>query len=1117
MLGKVPPALRTVPVLAVLVCHDGEQWLRLALSALRRSSPRPRHVIAVDTGSLDRTAKLLAEAASGENAVLDGVITLSRGTGFGAAVATAVDNAVRRWGDPGGWVWLLHDDSAPEPDCLAALLAAAEVSPAVGVLGPLCLDWSDPRMVVEAGLSTDASGHRQTGISGLESSQAEVFEQSTEALAVGSAGALVRRELWDELGGYDQHLPMLRDDLDFGWRANKSGRLVLCVPTARLRHARAASTGQRRLDALAAPPGPFLRGVDRAHGLRTFLVNCSLISFLLGLPRLAVLCLARALGFLVLRRFSDARAELGALRYLCGGRAGLLAARTARRATTVPGQRSVRGLFTSRLTRIRNAVRGVLLYLVRRRVQADAALGRLPETDTGHNSWLAPEAEGPRLPVGPTALPAGAMGRRRGAVRRTAGLRQPGAVVVQLPVQAPDGQRPSPRPRPSPVPRGEAPPNPFADLMLIQVDRAKVVRQLLFSPAVLTVAVLAVLGLVVNSGRLGTDLIGGRLLPVQDLATTWSTYLASWHQVAGGTAAPAPAALAVLGLLGAVLGGPPAAVALLLFGDLPLAGISAYFATRSLRVSRPIRALVAAGYALLPAASTAVSQGRLDVVLVHLLLPPVLAGAAAVLRGGQRANWVATAAATSLGLASLGAFSPLTHLMVLLGTLIAFVLVPGHRRITALFAIVLLPLALLLPWPAVVLQHPEVLLRGVGALVPDQSVPLTRLVALDPGGPGVLPLVGVLLVVAALGAAVLRAGRAVLPGLGVALAGAVGVGVLWSQQAWTGAPMLVLSAGLLLTVLGACLPTRVRLQVPNLRVIATVTGVVVLGVLAISVLVTGRDGPLRSGGDVTFVPAIANELASTGRPVLVLASGGQPTRQIGGGLAHFGDDDLVPVPTAAARLDRMALDLAGWVPDAAKAAVAQAAASGVSYLVLPDAATAGRLRAAVGDLVSAAPPMSDGRPVVRVQLATGLATLLSPAQAQRAVTGGTPPTELGAPGLAPVEAGPPDVAVRVSDGPDGRLLVLAAEDEPGWQASVNGVSAPTTRAWGHLVAVPVPSKAADVRIDLPSSLRGLLLLVQAAFLLFTVLLALPSGVSRPPARESRPAAAESRPQEAESR
>src|ERR1044071_2422287 len=95
-----PPVLRTAPVLAVLVCHDGEEWLPDALSALRRSTPRPRHVLAGDTGSLDETPRLLSEAARGEDRVLDGVLTRGRSTGFAAAVQDAVSAAIERWGDP---------------------------------------------------------------------------------------------------------------------------------------------------------------------------------------------------------------------------------------------------------------------------------------------------------------------------------------------------------------------------------------------------------------------------------------------------------------------------------------------------------------------------------------------------------------------------------------------------------------------------------------------------------------------------------------------------------------------------------------------------------------------------------------------------------------------------------------------------------------------------------------------------------------------------------------------------------------------------------------------------------------------------------------------------------
>ncbi|MFL6126924.1 glycosyltransferase [Actinophytocola sp.] len=1090
------PVLRTAPVLAVLVCHDGEEWLPEALAALRRSAPRPRHVLAVDTGSTDGTARLLSDAARGEDRVLDGVLTLDRDTGFAAAVQEAVSAAIERWGDPGGWIWVLHDDCAPDPQCLARLLSAADASPSAGVLGPLALDWDDPRLVVEAGLSTDASGHRQTGLGPSEVDWSRLgrdYEQSTEVLAVPSAGMLVRRELWEKLGGFDPAITLLREDIDFGWRANRANTVVLCVPAARMRHARAVLTRQRPVDA----PRASTASVERAQGVRTFLVNCSLLSFVVGVPRLVLLSLVRAIGFAMQRRLTEARAELGAAAYVLSGRAGLLEGRTLRHAAVEV--RGVRGLFTSRLTRLRNCVRAAIAHLVRRRLQADAALGRLPDAVVVPVDGRVVEEV--RLPVGPAALPAGATGR----LRRSAGLRQPAtSVAVSLAVPdtvLPYGLRPSPHRRPSPVPRNGAA-RPAPELVIVEVDRARLARQVLLAPPVLLFVGLLALALFVNAGRLGFDLTGGRLLPVADLATTWSSYLETWHPVSGGTAAPAPAALAIIGGLGAVLGGPQAAVAVLLLGSMPLSGLLAYVATRRLPVHRWVRALVAAAYALLPPATAAVAQGRLDTVVAHLLVPPVTTGIIALLGRSRTtsAAWLSTAASSAFGLAVIGAFSPLVHLLLVAYALAGFVVLPGYRgtggrRVAALFVVVLMPLALLLPWPAVLIQHPGVVIHGVGAYVPTPVVSLFELVSLDPGGPGAWPAVGLVVVAFALVGIAVRPRRTAFPGLALAVTGGCAVALVRLMGAppitgalpmygWAGPGLVLAGWGLLHALLGVC-----RAGGPAISWVRPAAVLGVFGVLGLAVgaLVAGRSGPLSNE-----VPHLAStlsyDLAESHRWVLVLPSSpSDEPRMTAGRMPSFGDDDLAPVNDAVSMRS-----LAEVLRSDPKAGVAQAAAAGVLFVVVPSSSEAASLRESAGDLVVEAPPMSDGRPVLRLQPAAGSVTLLSPEQARRAVTGGEPPVELGAGGLVPVDAAPPSVAVRVSDGPDGRLLVITAEEEPGWTATVDGRPVPIVRAWNHLVAVSLPTRAANVQVEQPTALRSVLLLTQAAMVLFIALTAIPS-------------------------
>jgi len=1099
-----PPSLRTAPVLAVLVCHNGENWLPLALSALRRSTIRPRHVLAVDTGSSDRTPLLLAEAADPEGVVagpgsypvLDGVVTLSNETGFAAAVNEATAQAVERWGDPGAWIWLLHDDCAPEPDCLAVLLRAAEAAPSAKVLGPLALDWTDPRLIVESGLSTDASGHRQQ-IAALDA-------QSTEVLAVPSAGALIQRELWETLGGFDPGFPLLREDIDFGWRANTAGSLVLSVPPARLRHARAVTTGQRKADALTTS----VAAANRAHGLRAFLVNCSPFSFWLGLIRLPVLSTLRALVFLVLRRPAEAGAEFAAIGYLLGGKADLRVARTRRRGT---GSGSVRGLFTGRLTRLRNAARAGVVDLVRRRVASEAALGTLPETSAPESAWIPPEAlHGEKSskavrPVGPDALPAGAM---RGAGSRGSGLRRPsGVVAVALPDRAPkdasSGRVPSPSRKPSPTRRSADGTPSEPELVFVEVNRRRVLSATLFAPPVVLLIVLTALGLVINGGRLGLDLAGGKLLPLGGLGELWSTYLASWHPISGGTASPAPAALPVFGILGAVfapIGGPAALAAVLLIGDLPLAALTAYAATRRLRVHRWARAGVAAAYAVLPAATASVAQGRLDVVIVHIVLPAVIAGIAGLLVRADT-GWLHGSVLCALGVALLGAFSPLAHALALLGLVVGFVVLPAPtglaRRVAGVGIVVVLPLALLLPWPSALLNHPELLVQGLGGAAPLTSA--TELVGLDPGEAGAWP-VGIAIVVAALGVFTGRPSARAAGGLAVVALGVGGL-VLVRQVAVTplqggapshgfaGVPLLVIGAGLLWVIL-ASVQRAPSVSVSWLPRVAALCGVVVLLALGVGAVAAGRQGPLHAGGDATLPSALAVELASSGRSVLIVGDGSEPVTQTGGRLPRFGDDLLAPTPGSPERLANWRRDLVTGTPDAVKQAFAAATASGVLFVVLPPGANPDAFVALAPELAGGAPPMSDGSPVLRMLAPGGQAALISPELAKQAVTGQGAPGN--APGVVPVPASTPDVRVRVSDGPTGRLLVLAAEQEPGWQATVNGQAVPIVPAWGHQVAVSVPERQSDVVVDHPSSLRNLLLLGQIAAVLFTLLTAVPS-------------------------
>ncbi|MDT7544394.1 MAG: hypothetical protein QOE99_504 [Actinomycetota bacterium] len=354
------PRARSVDVTAVLVSHDGATWLPDALAAVAASTLRPVRVVGVDTGSTDGSADLL-RAAYGE------VLELPRDTGFGAAVAAALATAL-----PTTWIWLLHDDAAPEPDALEALLAHAAESPSAVLLGPKVRDWHDPRVLVEVGVTTDAAGHRETGLERREYDQGQ-HDTVRDVLAVGTAGALIRRDVWDEVGGLDPLLPLFRDDLDLGWRVNAAGHRVVVVPAARIRHARAATTGRRHVDAAVGRPA----GIDRRNALFVLLAHAAGPRLLLTLPRLVVASLLRAIGFLLTRQVLAARDEVGALLAVLARPGRLLSARRARSRSRTVSPRRIRPLLAPRTGRARARVEALADWISGGQAPGASPLGAL--------------------------------------------------------------------------------------------------------------------------------------------------------------------------------------------------------------------------------------------------------------------------------------------------------------------------------------------------------------------------------------------------------------------------------------------------------------------------------------------------------------------------------------------------------------------------------------------------------------------------------------------------------------------------------------------------------------------------------------------------------------------
>ena len=334
-------------VTAIVVTHDGVTWLSEVVASLSSQKLKPDQIIAVDNGSNDGSVKFLT------NAGIE-VIKKSRSTGFGEAVATAVSKLPPAATDSNEqeWLWILHDDCAPDRYALAKLLDAVISRPQVGIAGPKILGWYDRKHILEAGISITENGTRWTGLEEREHDQGQ-HDEIKNVLAVSTAGMLIKRSLFEELGGFDPSLELFRDDIDLGWRAHIAGYSVICVGEAILYHAEASSSERRSIDVRdAILHRPLL--LDRRNAAFVLLANSSWWILPWVAVQLLVTSIGRSVIYLLAKLPGYAADEIAAVGLLIFKPADLIKSRRYRKSSRVLTARVIKPFIPARSAQIRS-------------------------------------------------------------------------------------------------------------------------------------------------------------------------------------------------------------------------------------------------------------------------------------------------------------------------------------------------------------------------------------------------------------------------------------------------------------------------------------------------------------------------------------------------------------------------------------------------------------------------------------------------------------------------------------------------------------------------------------------------------------------------------------------
>ena len=233
----------TAPVTVAIVSWNTRDLLERCLGSLAPEADQGRaDVWVVDNASADGSADLVRERFGWVN-----LIASDQNLGFGTAVNLVASRTRSEW------IASANADMALRPGALEAMLAAGARDPRAGAIAPrLVLPdgttqhsvFAFPTITYSFLLAFAAFRLNRTVGDRLAFPGHWNSERARRVPWAVAAFLLVRRQAWEEVGGFDERQWMYAEDLDLGWRLRQAGWATRYEPAAHVDHESAASTTQ---------------------------------------------------------------------------------------------------------------------------------------------------------------------------------------------------------------------------------------------------------------------------------------------------------------------------------------------------------------------------------------------------------------------------------------------------------------------------------------------------------------------------------------------------------------------------------------------------------------------------------------------------------------------------------------------------------------------------------------------------------------------------------------------------------------------------------------------------------------------------------------------------------
>lgn len=258
----------------VIPNYNGIKYLENCLSSLFQGTVIP-HVILVDNGSTDGSRELAKEKYPNVE-----IIAFEENTGFCKAVNTGIQASATEY------VMLLNNDTVADKEMIEQLEKVLDESAGTFSAAAKMINLYEPEKLDGAGDFYSALGWAYAR---GKDKPVDNYDTRDRIFSACGGAALYRREVFDEIGYFDENHFAYLEDMDIGYRANIYGWKNIYEPEAKVFHAGSGVSGSRHNE--------FKVRLSSRNSVYLIWKNMPFLQFLLNLPFLFVGYFVKTLFF----------------------------------------------------------------------------------------------------------------------------------------------------------------------------------------------------------------------------------------------------------------------------------------------------------------------------------------------------------------------------------------------------------------------------------------------------------------------------------------------------------------------------------------------------------------------------------------------------------------------------------------------------------------------------------------------------------------------------------------------------------------------------------------------------------------------------------------------------